>query len=154
MGEVLHKRLLTSRFENSHHEALLNVLVASSHLYGLLDAIFAGEDLTTSQHNVLRILNGAYPGGYARSEIARRMVERAPDLTRLIDRLVRRGLAQRTKSPSDGRHSIARITPKGREVLARVLPRVRAVNKQLAKKLTEKEAAELSRLLEKVYEPE
>ena len=151
MGLPLQKRLLSTRFESAHQEALLNVMVAGSHLRGLHDAVFEGAGVTAPQYNVLRILDGAYPEGYSRGEIALRMIERAPDMTRFIDRLVRSGLVQRTRSAADGRHSIARITPKGRALLAAIRPRVRAVAKAMAKRLSDKEARELSRLLEKLY---
>ena len=153
MGHVLQERLATHRFEGPHHEAFLNVIVASSHLRGLLDDVFAGDGLTPAQYNVLRILNGAYPDGYPRGEISRRMLDRAPDLTRMIDRLVRRGYVQRSRSGEDARQSIARITPKGRKLLAGLHGRVRAVTRQLEQRLTARDARELSRLCEKLYGP-
>jgi len=151
MGNELQKRLLQSRFEGPHHEALLNVLLASSRLRGMLDEVFEGADLTQGQYNVLRILNGVHPAGYARGEIARRVIDRAPDLTRMIDRLVKRGLVQRGRSREDGRHSIARITQKGRHLLTAMHPRVRAVQREMARLVSEREARELSRLCEKIY---
>jgi len=154
MGELLRKRLVSSRFEGVHQEAVLNLLVAHSHVRGILDGVFAGMDLTTTQYNVLRILNGAYPDGYPRGEIARRMVERSPDLTRLIDRLVVRGLVERRRSREDARKSIARITARGRRMLASMHPLVRHATLDAAKCLTEREAAEFSRLCEKLYADE
>ena len=154
MGRALHDRLATKRFEGPHHEALLNLILASNHARGRMDEVFAGAGLTQAQYNVLRILNGAYPGGYPRGEIARRVLDRAPDLTRMLDRLVRRGLVQRARSGEDGRQSIARITVKGRELLSGMHGKVRSVQRELAKRITAREAAELSRLCEKVYADE
>jgi len=154
MGRALHDRLATKRFEGPHHEALLNLILASNHARGRMDEVFAGAGLTQAQYNVLRILNGAYPGGYPRGEIARRVLDRAPDLTRMLDRLVRRGLVQRARSGDDGRQSIARITGKGRELLSGMHGKVRSVQRELAKRITAREAAELSRLCEKVYADE
>jgi DNA-binding MarR family transcriptional regulator len=151
MGRALQERLATKRFEGPHHEALLNLILASNHARGRMDEVFEGAGLTQPQYNVLRILNGAYPEGYPRGEIARRVLDRAPDLTRMIDRLIRRGLVQRARSGADGRQSIARITTKGRELLAGMHGRVRTVQREIAKKLTVREATELSRLCEKVY---
>ena len=154
MGRALHDRLATKRFEGPHHEALLNLILASNHARGRMDEVFVGAGLTQAQYNVLRILNGAYPGGYPRGEIARRVLDRAPDLTRMLDRLVRRGLVQRARSGDDGRQSIARITGKGRELLSGMHGKVRSVQRELAKRITVREAAELSRLCEKVYADE
>jgi DNA-binding MarR family transcriptional regulator len=151
MGLPLQKRLRSTRFEGAHQEAILNVMVAGSHLRRLHGELFEGAGVTGPQYNVLRILNGANPDGYSRGEIARRMIERAPDMTRLIDRLVRSGLVQRSRSPGDARQSHARITAKGRELLALLRPRVRSVTRAVEKRLTEREARSLSRLLEKIY---
>jgi DNA-binding MarR family transcriptional regulator len=151
MGRALEVRLASRKFEGPHQEAMLNIIVASSHVRGLLDEVFAGEGLTPAQYNALRILNGAYPEGYPRGEIARRMLDRAPDLTRLLDRLARRGLVNRSRTGEDGRQSIARITPKGRQMLAGMHGLVRAVVKHLEQRLSEREAKTLSRLCEKVY---
>ena len=151
MGRVLQERLATKRFEGPHHEAVLNVIVASSHLRGLLDAVFEGDGLTPGQYNVLRILNGAYPEGYPRGEIARRMLDRAPDLTRMLDRLVRHGFVARARASQDARQSIARITPKGRKLLVSLHGRVHAVTRQIEERLSAREARDLSRLCEKLY---
>ncbi len=151
MGKVLQERLLSKRFEGPHHEAVLNIILASNHLRGLMDEVFEGAGLTAPQYNVLRILNGAFPNGYSRGDIARRVLDRAPDLTRMIDRLVRAGLVKRGASSEDGRQSIARITPKGRDLLARMHERVGAVQRLTAKRLNAREARELSRLCEKLY---
>jgi len=151
MGRALQERLATRRFEGPHHEAVLNIVLASNHLRGLMDRVFDGAGLTAAQYNVLRILNGAWPAGYARGEIARRVLDRAPDLTRMVDRLVRAGLVQRSRSGADGRQSIARITAKGRELLAGMHGRVRSVQREAAKRISAREARELSRICEKLY---
>lgn len=151
MGQTLHKRLLSEKFEGPIQEAILNLWVSASFARGLYDEVFDGADLTLTQYNVLRILNGAYPEGYCRADVSRRMFDRAPDLTRLIDRLVRRGLVQRVRSEKDGRQSVARITPRGRHLLSLMQPKVRAVEKTFASRLSEEDALELSRLCEKVY---
>lgn len=151
MGELLGRRLLQTRFEGPHHEALLAVMLANATIEGLLDEAFAGKGLTQPQYNVLRILNGIHPGAHSRGEIARRMVRRAPDLTRMIDRLVRMGLVEREKGEQDHRQSLARITAKGREMLEQMHPTVAHINTMLAKRMTADEARQLSSLLEKVY---
>jgi DNA-binding MarR family transcriptional regulator len=153
MGRALQERLASRKFEGPHHEALLNVIVTASHLRGLLDEVFEGDGLTPGQYNVLRILNGAFPEGYPRGEIAHRMMDRAPDLTRMIDRLVSRGYVQRARATADARQSIASITPKGRKLLASLHGRVRAVTRQLEARLSVRESRELSRLCEKLYGP-
>ena len=151
MGQALHQRLKTDKFDGPFHEAILNIWVTSSYARGLYEDIFEDPNLTFTQYNLLRILNGAFPEGYCRADLTRRMLDRAPDLTRLIDRLVKRGLVQRLKSEKDGRQSVARITPRGRQLVVQMHPKARAVEKAFAQRLTEAEALELSRLCEKIY---
>jgi len=151
MGQALHKRLKSDTFDGTFHEAILNIWVTSSFVRGLYEDVFEGADLTLTQYNVLRILNGAFPEGYCRADLTHRMLDRAPDLTRLIDRLVKRGLVQRLKSEKDGRQSVARITPRGKHLLSLMHSKVRAVEKAFSRRLTEHEALEMSRLCEKIY---
>src|SRR5262245_46025439 len=151
MGEMLGRRLLQTRFEGPHHEALLAVRLANASVERMLDDAFEGTGMTVPQYNVLRILNGVYPGAHPRMEIARRMVRRAPDLTRMLDRLVRMGLVEREKGDLDHRQSLARITVKGRELLVQLLPKVQHQNQILAHRLSEHEARTLVELLEKIY---
>ena len=151
MGQALHKRLKSDTFDGTFHEAILNIWVTSSFVRGLYEDVFEGADLTLTQYNVLRILNGAFPEGYCRADLTHRMLDRAPDLTRLIDRLVKRGLVQRLRSEKDGRQSVARITPRGKHLLTLMHPKVRGVERAFSQRLNEREALELSRLCEKIY---
>jgi len=152
MGEPLKQRLKQTAFESPFHEAMLNLMVATAHLRDRIDAVCELHQITTAQYNVLRILRGAHPAGYPRCEIAQRMIERAPDVTRLIDRLEEQGLAERGRSDEDRRLSVTRITPSGLALLGRMQPDVDAVHETLAAKLTPDQARELSRLCESLYE--
>jgi DNA-binding MarR family transcriptional regulator len=69
---------------------------------------------------MLRILRGAGPEGLSCSEAARRMVTHDPDVTRLFDRLAKRGLIERRRSPHDRRLVIIAIAPSGLEILAKL----------------------------------
>ena len=151
MATALRQRLIQDRFEGPVHEAVLNLLVASASLQERSERLFAKYDVSPAQYNVLRILKGAHPAGHARCEIARRMIERAPDLTRMIDRLQRRGLVERARSDQDRRHSITRITRGGLELVERMAPAVAALHRTVSRRLTRPEAAALSRLCEKLY---
>jgi DNA-binding MarR family transcriptional regulator len=152
MGDILRQRLRQTRFDTPIHEAMLNLLVAAGHIRDLLDRAFDGHDITPAQYNVLRILKGAQPRGYPRCEIGRRLIERAPDLTRMIDRLETRGLVERTRSETDHRHSVTRITRKGLDLLDQITPGVEAIHRRLGRRFPRREALELSRLCERLYE--
>ncbi|MEO5617013.1 MAG: MarR family transcriptional regulator [Candidatus Eisenbacteria bacterium] len=152
MGKVLRQRLRQTKFENSVQEAFFNVLVASGHLRERVDRVLDRHGITSGQFNVLRILRGAHPVGLPRCEIAPRMVERAPDVTRTVDRLVQAGFVERTRSEEDGRHSIARINRKGLALLERIDPELAGTLRELAGRITDQEAEMLSKLCEKIYE--
>lgn len=81
--------------------------------------VFKAEDLSANQYNVLRILRGA-PDGLPCGEIADRMITRDPDVTRLLDRLEKRGLISRYRETRDRRMVMAWITPGGLRLLARL----------------------------------
>lgn len=77
------------------------------------------EELSPTQYNVLRILRGS-PDGLPCGEIANRMITRDPDITRLLDRMEKRGLILRWRETKDRRVVMARITGNGRKVLSRL----------------------------------
>jgi len=151
MSDTLGRRLLQTKFEGPHHEALLAVMLANATLDSMMDDVFDGSSITQPQYNVLRILNGVHPSAHSRGEIARRMVRRAPDLTRMLDRLVRMGLVERAKGEKDHRQSLAKITPQGRELLEQLRPKVQRMNQLLADRMSPEEARQLVSLLERVY---
>ncbi|HUO33461.1 MAG TPA: MarR family transcriptional regulator [Candidatus Acidoferrum sp.] len=85
---------------------------------GMVQVLKAG-DLSSTQYNVLRILRGSLEG-LPCGEIASRMITRDPDITRLLDRLEKRGLISRARETADRRTVIARITPQGLKLLAQL----------------------------------
>jgi DNA-binding MarR family transcriptional regulator len=76
--------------------------------------------LSSTQYNVLRILRGAGRDGLCCREVAERMLTRDPDITRLLDRLERRGLVLRARARADRRIITVRITPEGLRILAKL----------------------------------
>jgi DNA-binding MarR family transcriptional regulator len=87
------------------------------------------EDLSATQYNVLRVLRGA-PDGLPCGEIATRMITRDPDITRLLDRLEKRGLISRRREAKDRRMVMARIAPDGLKLLARLDEPVRETHRK------------------------
>jgi DNA-binding MarR family transcriptional regulator len=151
MGEILKKRLKQSKFESVEQEAILNILVSSNHLKSRVEAVCSKYGITQSQYNVLRILKGKHPDSYPRGDIISRMVDPAPDVTRLIDRLIMAGLVERYASDRDRRLSLTRITRKGINVLKRIKPEIDSLNKLISGNLNKSERKQLSVLLEKFY---
>ncbi|MGA7167568.1 MAG: MarR family transcriptional regulator [Candidatus Sulfotelmatobacter sp.] len=101
-------------------EALFLELVRTTDMLSRgLVKVLRTEELSSTQYNVLRILRGS-AAGLPCGEIASRMITRDPDITRLLDRLEKRGLISRCRETEDRRMVMARITPAGMKVLARL----------------------------------
>jgi len=112
---------------------------------GLLKVIKT-EDLSPTQYNVLRILRGS-PEGLPCGEIAARMITRDPDVTRLLDRLEKRGLVSRCRETKDRRTVWTRITPEGLKVLARLDEPIQNAHRKQLGHLGPKGLQELTELL-------
>jgi DNA-binding MarR family transcriptional regulator len=152
MGEVLKNWLKMTKEIPVREELSLNLRIASTLLYNEFEKITLSFGITGAQYNVLRILKGVYPGGHPRCEVATRMIERAPDITRIIDRLEKQGLVERDRSDDDRRMSITKITKKGLNIVNDLKPKIEKQNKELTKDLSDRECARLSALIEKLYE--
>jgi DNA-binding MarR family transcriptional regulator len=126
--------------------AFLDLLRTTDMLSRGLVKILKTEDLSSTQYNVLRILRGS-PEGLPCGEIANRMITRDPDVTRLLDRLEKRGLISRRREPTDRRTVTARITPDGLRALARLDGPVLAAHRRQLGHLGRKRLAELAELL-------
>ena len=150
MGAALHRRLKMRPLADPVIEGMLNLLVTGAVLNQASERLFGQFGLTSSAYNVLRILRGS-PDGQPRGEIGERMVNRAPDVTRLIDRLARRGLVRRMRARTDRRLSLTRITDKGLALLERAEAANVEQRAHLATKLSDREWRQLSALCERIY---
>jgi DNA-binding MarR family transcriptional regulator len=107
-----------SKRRSGPEEAVFLDLLRTTDILSLaLVTVLKTEDLSANQYNVLRILRGS-PEGLRCGEIAGRMITRDPDITRLLDRLEKRGLISRCRETKDRRMVMARITPLGLKLLA------------------------------------
>lgn len=111
-------------------------------------AVLRGAELSFPQYNVLRILRGAGKDGLPSMAIGERMVNRDPDVTRLLDRLEERGLVARRRDPADGRVMLANITKEGLALLKRLDGPVLKVHTDQLSHLTRSELETLANLLE------
>jgi DNA-binding MarR family transcriptional regulator len=154
MSQALGRRLKQARFANAAQEALLSVIVAANTLNDLMDRICEDFGITRPQYNVLRILRGVHPAGHPRNEIACRMVDRASDITRLVDRLQARGLVKRSRGNNDQRQAVTGITAKGLRLLEKMRPQIDVETANILRKLSDEDCRELSRLCTLIFEPE
>ena len=142
----IRQRLQQRRFHSVADEAVVSLMVVADHVDRAVAPIWERHGITADQYNVLRILRGVYPGGHPRNEVARRMIHRAPDVTRMLDRLARRGLVARLRNADDRRESVATITKAGLALLERIDPEVLTVQKAITAALTEPKLRQLVRL--------
>ncbi len=139
-------RIQQRRFWNVADEAVVSLIVAAAHIEQVTEAVFEHHGITGDQYNVLRILRGVHPAGHPRCEVARRMIHPSPDVTRMLDRLVRRGLVARVRDPADRRLSVATITKAGLFLLEGIDPELEAVQEGATAALTPSQLRQLARL--------
>ncbi len=127
-------------------EATVSLLVAAGHLLQALEEVCARHGITAEQYNMLRVLRDAHPDGQPRNQVATHCTHRAPDVTRMLDRLGRQGLVARARAREDRRCSMARITKAGLKLLGRIEPEIGAEMRRLTKSLSPAELRQLTRL--------
>jgi DNA-binding MarR family transcriptional regulator len=132
--------------------AFLDLLRTTDMLSRGLIQVLKTEDLSATQYNVLRILRGV-PDGLPCGEIANRMITRDPDVTRLLDRLEKRGLIARCRETSDRRTVMTRITPEGLKMLSRLDEPVQAAHRKLLGHLGRDRLRMLAELLSMARRP-
>ncbi|MCS3613976.1 MarR family winged helix-turn-helix transcriptional regulator [Salinibacter ruber] len=152
MGHILRDHIKqTEPFEDAAQEAMLNLFVAAAEVRRRVEQVCEQHDLQFSHHNVLRILRGVHPEGHPRCEIIERMLDPSPDVTRLIDKLVDRGVVRRTTSDEDRRMTIHTITADGLDLLERMGPEIREVQRWFDERVADRDLQHLSRICEGIY---
>jgi len=116
-GRIQQEIRQSSPIGSLEEEAYLNVLRTANALSQEIGELLRAHGLTSAQYNVLRILRGAGERGLTASDIGDRMITRDPDVTRLVDRLEKRGLVERWRCGEDRRVVWTRISPAGLEAI-------------------------------------
>lgn len=146
-------------FESLDEELFLNIERTRDYLAGPVQKLLKEHGLTESTYNVLRILRGAWRlneqvGAYRQClpclEVARRMIFKVPDITRLINRLEEQSWVERLEHPEDRRVVLVRITSKGRKVVDSLDKPLQAVHQENLARLKSQDKQRLIRLLEKI----
>jgi DNA-binding MarR family transcriptional regulator len=132
--------------EHPEEAVFLDLLRTVDVLSRRLAQVIKAEDLSSTQYNVLRILRGA-PDGLPCGEISNRMITRDPDITRLLDRLEKRGLIVRWREVKDRRIVLAKIAPEGLKLLGRLDEPVQETHRELLGHLGRERLRTLSELL-------
>jgi DNA-binding MarR family transcriptional regulator len=141
--------LKTSKFRSPTHKAHLNVLYSACWLKSRIHRGLKPFKVTLEQFNVLRIVKGQYPKGIWVKEISQRMIEPNSNTTRIIDRLIQKGMLVREASCDDGRARTINITEKGIQLLTQI-DQAWSVDNPHESLLSAEEAQSLSELLDKM----
>lgn len=141
-------------FDLAEQEAYLNLVRTTSTLSVEFERFLRDHGLSGATYNALRILRGATigdeaPGKRPCSEIGEQMVAQVPDVTRVVDRIEKMGLAQRVRCQADRRVVYVKITKKGSDLLARLDGPILEMHRTQLGHMSAKELADLSRLLVK-----
>ena len=141
-------------FTSLEDEAVVSLHRTADQLNGRFSDLLKPYGLSPTQFNALRILRGAGEGGRTCSEIAERMINRDPDITRLLDRLERRGLVVRSRQGRDRRVIISHITLAGLELLRGLDRPIEEFNRQQMGHVSEQQLRVLLKVLEVVRHQE
>lgn len=152
-GTLQHEIKQTRPFSSLAEEAALGLLRTTDVLRRLLADVVQPRGITLQQYNVLRILRGAGSEGLPTLEIAARMIEEAPGITRLLDRLERKALIERHRCGLDARRVLCRITNAGLKLLQELDRPMRRAGDAFLAPLREDQARRLIRFLDAVRSP-
>ncbi|MFD1769839.1 MarR family winged helix-turn-helix transcriptional regulator [Sphingobacterium suaedae] len=143
--EELHVR----KFVSDWQRATVNILFTAGWLGLILEKRASKKGITLQQFNVLRILRGQLPQAATNNLVRSRMIGNTPDISRLVDRIVAKGLVSRDKNKEDKRAVDLFITQKGLDLLEAIEEDM-MLSDVLPHNISEKEAAQLSELLDKM----
>ena len=143
MGDLTKE--LKSKFPNERVKALINVLYTANWINNYQNAFFKPFGISPQQYNILRILRGA--GEPLKVQVIKeRMIDRSPNATRLMDKLCEKQLIERLACDSDRRVVHIKITSQGLDLLTLIAD---DFNNEILKNITEDEAHQLNKLLDK-----
>ncbi len=147
----LNEDINQKEFKNEWEKALINILYTHGWVTAQIKGFLSAYGVTMQQYNVLRILNGAFPEPISTSVIRDRMLDKMSDASRIVDRLCTKGYASRQKNKDDRRLVDVMISSSGQALLKKIND-AEEVSGETLNILSEKEAKELSRILDKIRE--
>jgi DNA-binding MarR family transcriptional regulator len=135
------------QFDSLQQEVFLSLWRTYDRLRALEEELFGRYELTPQQYNALRLLSSVYPEKIRTLGLAGRLISRAPDITRLLDKLERRDLIDRDR-PADNRRVVrVGITEAGLALLREIRDPLRACHARQLGHLSQRELKELNALL-------
>ncbi len=144
----LEKDINQSKFNNEHQKVMVNIIYTANWINEKLKTFFDKADITQQQFNILRILRGAGEP-ISTLQIRQRMLDKMSDTSRIVDRLLLKGLVKKTICPTDKRLVDVSITAKGKKLLEKIDASQNDMEK-ICSQLTEEEAMVINNLLDKM----
>lgn len=142
------------KFRSPFQKLFINLVYTNNWIQYKQMEVFKENDLTLQQYNVLRILRGQKSNAIKVSDITDRMLDKNSNTSRLVDKLLAKGLAERTSCPSDRRAVDVIITESGLALLTKLDPVLEEWENKLSASLTGEEADQINHLLDKLRESE
>ena len=150
MGRVQKELRQTVPFKTTAQEAMVALMRTADLVRRQIAAVLEPHDVTLQQYNVLRILRGGGADGVPTLEVAARMIEQTPGITRLLDRLEAKGLVKRERCPKDRRQHLCWITPAGSDLLRALDAPLLAAGEQILQGLNNDDRIAFIRLLDAI----
>lgn len=142
--------LQTRPFPSIYQEATVALMRTTAMLRRAVSRVIETTGISMAQYNVLRILRGAGADGLPTLAIRARLIEEAPGITRLVEKLEQARLIRRDRSTPDRRQVVCRITDEGLALLAGLDEAVDEVERQLLSPLTSADTEQLLALLDRI----
>jgi len=149
----MHKTANTRKFDSLEQQAYLSLWRTYDRLKAIEDQLFANWDITPQQYNVLRLLEAAYPDQLPTLAISAKLISRAPDITRMLDKLETNAWIERTRSTEDRRTVLVGLTSDGKRLLQEISKPLTELHTAQIGHLSKKELGQLCDLLRLVRQP-
>jgi len=139
-----------SSFSSSYHKVLVNLIYTGNWVRDEQMKVFKQFDLLPQHYNVLRIIKGHMPTPIAPKDIKEVLIDKAGDLTRLLDKLEKKGFVKRNLCPSNRRQMDISMTDKGFEVLEKMQAPLQTFTDKIQACISADQAESLSNLLDQL----
>lgn len=146
----LEEEIKQKKFRDEHQKLMLNIVFTGNWFNSQLIKTFKPFGLSPQQYNVLRILNGQFPGAITVNQIAERMLDKNSNASRLIDKLVLKQLVSRQTCKKDRRQMDIIITNKGIELLDSIAKEINLLENDIASNITKDQAKLINQILDEL----
>lgn len=139
-----------AKFRDAYEKMAINLIFTSNWLRDWQNGILKPYDLLPQHYNVLRILKGKHPHPVCPGDIKEVMLDKGTDVTRLLDKLVKRRLVKRNLCELNRRKMDVFITEEGLELLKEIETPIKGFYEEIKNRISEEEAGQVSFILDKI----